>query len=61
MYEISPNVSVFVLTGKIIRRLKLQVICRAVPNVVAPHQNCLKLDYLACTCPIEAFDLVKHI
>lgn len=34
MYENSPKVSVFVLTGKIIGRLKLQVICRAVPNVV---------------------------
>ena len=34
MYEFSPNVSVFVLTGKIIGRLKLQVLCRAVPNVV---------------------------
>ena len=37
MYGFSPNVSVFVLTGNIIGRLKLQVSCRAVPNVVHVH------------------------
>ena len=44
MYGFSPSVSVSVLTGKIIGRLKLQVSCRAVPNVVHVHGPlCIRL------------------